>query len=49
MNIFNIMPNEKGNPHHAKSHIVILANLQQQTWMKEDKYTPMLSEAISHR
>jgi len=44
MNIFNVKPNKKGNLHHAKSCVVILGNLEQQTWTKEDKYAPILSQ-----
>ena len=48
MNLFNIKPNEKGEPYRAKSRIVVLGNLEQRTWSKEDKYAPVLG-AIGNR
>ena len=48
MNLFNIKPNEKGEPYRAKSRIVVLGNLEQRTWTKEDKYAPVLG-AIGNR
>ena len=43
MNLFNIKPDMEGNPLRAKSRIVVLGNLEQRIWSKEDKYAPVLS------
>ena len=56
MTIFDIKPDEKGDPYRAKARTVVLGNLEQRTWSKDDKYAPVLgsignriltSEAVS--
>ena len=39
MTIFDIKPDEKGDPYRAKARTVVLGNLEQRTWTKDDKYS----------
>ena len=43
MNLFTIKPDMEGNPLRAKSRIVVLGNLEQRVWSKEDRYAPVFS------
>ena len=43
MNLFTVKPDMNGDPLQAKSRIVVLGNLEQRKWSKEDRYAPVLS------
>ena len=43
MNIFNVKTDKEGNSIRAKSPIVAIGNLEQQIWLREDRYTPVLN------
>ena len=43
MNLFTVKPDMNGDPLRAKSRIVVLGNLEQRIWSKEDRYAPVLS------
>lgn len=43
MNLFTIKEDKEGNPIRAKARIVVLGNLEQRIWSKEDQYAPVLS------
>ena len=42
MCILTIKPDEKMNPHHARSRIVVLGNHKDRIWSKSEKYSPVL-------
>ena len=43
MNLFTAKEDKEGNPIGAKARIVILGNLGQRIWSREDCYAPVLS------
>ena len=43
MNLFTVKEDKEGNPIRAKARIVVLGNLEQRIWSREDRYAPVLS------
>ena len=48
MCVLVIKPNKDGNPHHVKSHIIVLGNFEDQIYFKADKYAPVLGYSSVH-
>ena len=47
MNIFTVKKDKQGLPVRAKSHLIVLGNLERRIWDKADKYAPVLTSTSS--